>query len=199
MDRTSEERKFFEARVFSQYRKLFRFLYTLCRDEETARDMVQETMAACWEKLELIRQYEDLEGALLAISKNKLRDHYRKEKQRGPVISMPMEDLAKIQGAPCDFEALIREEDTREMLSLIDKLRPEFTQIILLHHYYEIPLQEIAEILNVNYNTVLTWHYRALRNLGKLAEEAGLGKRRQDENDKKKADGKKARHIRAVE
>jgi DNA-directed RNA polymerase specialized sigma24 family protein len=37
-----------------------------------------------------------------------------------------------------------------------------------LHYFYELSLRDVSEITDTNYNTVVSWHKRALKQLGIL-------------------------------
>lgn len=187
--RTEDDVKFFEEKIYSRYVPLFRFLYTICADKELCQDIVQETMATCWEKLDLVRGYQDIAGAVATIGRNKLRDHYRGARLQAKIVDAPMEIVLAIAGDDCDFDRLIREDRNRELMELINQLKPEYTRMILMYYYYEMSLQDVAETMNVKYNTVLSWHRRSLKALGRMAEEAGLGVRRSKADEQEKLEG----------
>jgi RNA polymerase sigma factor (sigma-70 family) len=58
-------------------------------------------------------------------------------------------------------------EDRECVIDLIHSLSEEEQQLYILHYYYDLPLKEIAEILNVNYNTVRSMHMRGMVKLRK--------------------------------
>lgn len=54
-------------------------------------------------------------------------------------------------------------DDGLEVRAALDKLPPDLRAIVILRYFYELTLQEVAEVLSVNLNTVKTRLYRALR------------------------------------
>ncbi|MGI6727647.1 MAG: RNA polymerase sigma factor [Anaerovoracaceae bacterium] len=162
------DNKFFEEKIISLYNYLFCCMTTITNDRLLSADIVQETMETAWVKLEQIKKYNNLKTSLLTIAKNKLMNYYRKNKFE--INSIPLvEDDAFFSQSEEDFITdLLQKEDQRKLLMTLGQLREDYIRIILMYYYYDIPLREISEILNVNYNTVVCWHRRALKHLGDL-------------------------------
>jgi RNA polymerase sigma-70 factor (ECF subfamily) len=55
------------------------------------------------------------------------------------------------------------------LAELLNRLTEEEQQLILLHYYYDLSLKEIAEINDVNYNTLKSITRRAMARLRSLA------------------------------
>lgn len=57
---------------------LYGYAWQRVRNEDIAKDLVQETMLAAWRNMDRYDATQPLKGWLFAILKNKLIDHYRK-------------------------------------------------------------------------------------------------------------------------
>ncbi|NLP29637.1 MAG: sigma-70 family RNA polymerase sigma factor [Clostridiales bacterium] len=161
-----KDKIFFEQEVTSFYNYLLNFITTITNDRILAADIVQETMETAWKKLDTIRKYSSIKYGLKTIAKNKLMAYYRDNKidletvqLNDNIIPMKDEDVIK---------KIIEKEDRRQILLVISNLREEYILIIIMHYYYDISLKEVAEIFNTNYNTVVSWHHRALKKLSNL-------------------------------
>lgn len=167
MSKLDEDKRFFDREIMGCYNDLLYCVNTVSKDRLLAADIVQETMETAWEKLDLLRTYTSLKCTLATIAKNKLMNYYRKNKVE--VNSVPLlEDVHLSQKEEDFIIALLQKEERRQILMTISKLRQDYIRIILMHYYYDLPLREVAQITNTNYNTVVCWHRRALKNLARL-------------------------------
>jgi len=73
-------------------------------------------------------------------------------------------------------DTFIRMESRHYLHSILAELRSEYSRVLVLHYYYGMPLKEIADLLNMNYNTVTAWHRRALESARKIHKEREGGR-----------------------
>lgn len=164
---TKENLRYFNNAIADQYNVLLKYVTTITKDSDLADDIVQDTMETVWRKLDLVRKYKDLKRILFTIAKNKLMDHYRKSKADLKAVPF-IEEIYFGKSIKDSENSLIVNEERRRIFSMLGRLREDYSMIILLHYYYGFSLREVAEITNKNYNTVVSWHSRALQHLGKL-------------------------------
>ena len=62
---------------------ILRFAAVQLRDEALAEDIVQETLAAAWDKQRQFRGEAGLKTWVMAILKNKITDHFRRSRHGG--------------------------------------------------------------------------------------------------------------------
>ena len=125
-------------------------------------------MVTAWRKLELIAEIKGSKTHYLcSIAKNAVwnyyrnrKRHFREEPQESPADSM--------QAGSNVLQDILQKETKRELLLMINSLRPEYAQVLLLYHYYDRSMQEIAELFHINYNTALSWHRRAKQELARM-------------------------------
>lgn len=109
---------------------------------------------------------------IYAIADNTLIDYYRTRK---PSVSIDGEDCyINLE----DFEQqynLIRSEDRKELFFALSKLNSREREILTLKYFRDMPVAEIAELLDINKSTVSTIHLRSLEKLkGILGEDFRL-------------------------
>jgi len=171
MESCSKNARFFEEKVTEHYDYLQKFLMTATKDHTLASDLTQETMAAAWEKIHHLCKYSNIKHALLRMAKNKLYDHWKKNKPRRTFISFP-EICGKLITEEDGLLRLIKREERRILLGAIGDLSEEYMQVIFLRYYYGQSLRDVAKMTDTNYSTVLSRHRRALQALEKLLEKA---------------------------
>lgn len=120
----------------------------LKNDHDTA-DAIQDTILNCFEKIHTLKKHEYFKTWMIRIlinNCNRILRHYRREKLLGEIPEAMKPDQS------------IEEFEFKEMLNLIDgKYR-----LILIFYYLEgFTLSEIAELLELNINTVKTRLSRA--------------------------------------
>jgi RNA polymerase sigma-70 factor (ECF subfamily) len=137
----------------------YRYALSLTHHKANAEDLVQE---AC---LKLYRRYGELKSrALLFVSIRRLYI----DRLRQPYLP-PAEEFGEIQEPA---SPITTENGTNEDLSLLlGLLRPVEREALYLHHVEGYTAQEIADLVGISRNTVLSLLSRGLRKL----QNAGSG------------------------
>ena len=167
MDFRDEYREFFESKVLIYYDYLHGFLLTATGDYCLAGDILQETMAKAWEKVDLIKEYSNIKYALRTIARNTLYNYYKKRGSRNELFFHG--ELEKFVHTERDnLMCLLQDEGRRTVLDAIGKLKKPHMQVILLRYYYDQSFRDVARLTNTNYNTVLSHHRRAICKLREI-------------------------------
>jgi RNA polymerase sigma factor (sigma-70 family) len=123
----------------------FRLAYGMLHDREAAEDAVQEAAVRSWRKLSNLRPGSEMRPWFLGIVANQCRTTLR-----GRWWSvLRIEPQA---GSAAGFEdQIVRGADLRAALR---RLAPEHREVLVLHYYLDLPLDEIAAIAGVPIGTV---------------------------------------------
>ena len=164
-------------------RRIFSYLYLICRNKELTEDIFQETFFKVIQTLKK-QQYNE-EGKflpwVLRIAKNLMIDHFRKIKKM-PSISSVTND----EGERVDIFDIIPEpasnskdaNETKEFKELIRNVVGELPydqkEVVIMRTYYDMSFKEIAEVTDVSINTALGRMRYALINLKKMLEEKNV-------------------------
>lgn len=159
--------KYFEKEILVHYDYLYKFIKIASKDESLAKDIVQETMIKSWEKIKRISEYEDKKTALRVIARNILYNHYKK-KSHNETLMLHSDIEGELHTDGCAMSRFLMNEDRRNMLDLIGELKKAYRQIIILRYYYGESFKDVARLTNMNYNTVLSYHRRAIKDLEAL-------------------------------
>lgn len=181
------DRSTFEQLAVAHLDAVHRMAMQLCRRENEAADLVQETFLRA---LRAADRFEEHGGGirpwLFRILHNAFFSELDRAKRR-PVALEGVGDRDADETAIDPEEAVClttfagidwQHVDGR-LRAAIDRLRPEFREVLLLWAVEELKYREIAEITEVPIGTVMSRLHRARAGLAEelkeLAEERGLG------------------------
>lgn len=161
----------FDALVRATSADLFRFGYWLCRDEQVAEDLVQETYLRAWRSLDDLRDTAAAKGWLMTILR---RERARMFEKKTPVFeeieSIPIEDQKS--------RAPDHELDDATVRAAIGKLDPKYREPLLMQVLGGFSCDEIAQELKLTSAAVMTQLFRARQKikamLGGTAEEGNV-------------------------
>jgi RNA polymerase sigma-70 factor (ECF subfamily) len=162
--------------IISRYTSsLYNFTARLTNKND-APDIVQEVFIKIWKN---ITYFDPLKASfktwIFTITKNTTTDFLRKkrsilfsdmEKDYDENINSFAENIPTEDLLP-DL-ALQKLEDSEFLNQVIEKLRLEYREVLVLHYQEEMTFEEIGKILDKPLNTVKSQHRRALMELRKL-------------------------------
>ena len=146
----------------------------LLRHEHDAEDAVQEACVKAHRALPRFRR-GDGRGWLLTIVRNVCYSRLRQA--RGAGVTEPFDDA--VHGAddgPAEFEALEwQQEQLAQLRAAVERLAPEFREVLVLHELEGLAYREIAEVAGLPIGTVMSRLSRARRKLQAEMRRAGHG------------------------
>ena len=161
----STKQQRYESLVVALYQDVYRYAFWLCKNQPMAEDLVQETFLRAWRSLDSLQNDKAVKAWLFTIL---CRENARQYERYRP-------ELVDIEGQSV-AESGENEPDARmdrELLhNAINRLDSDYREPLLLQVIGGFSGKEIAEILDLNNNTVMTRLFRA-RN--KLKQEFELG------------------------
>lgn len=148
-------------------RDLQRFIYTLTRKDQYAMEEIyQNTMLGALKGLSYLRDSNKMKAWIFSIAKAESKRYYAANR---PENNYDCGIVAEEEPAGLeywiDFTKSIEEREC--VKDLINGLSDEEQQLYVLHYYYDLPLKEISEILNLNYNTIRSMHMRGMAKMRK--------------------------------
>jgi RNA polymerase sigma factor (sigma-70 family) len=132
----------------------FRLAFGMLHDREAALDAVQEATIRSWRKLGNLRPGTEMRPWFLGIVANQCRTIARGRWWTVLRIDLPP------TAAESDFEE--RVASGADLRRALRKLGPDQREVLVLHYYLDLPLQEIAAIAGVPTGTVKSRINRAL-------------------------------------
>jgi RNA polymerase sigma-70 factor (ECF subfamily) len=138
-------------------------------DTEDLEDLVQDTLALLWTKLDQFAGQAALETWIYPFCIHGISNAVRKKRRRQPVVVN--EDFHEHE--PEDM-ATANPWDHDEIHLALQRLGPPQEDVIRLKFFDGLTFEEIGQRLSVPMDTAKTWFYRGLRQLrSSLASPAG--------------------------
>lgn len=162
MDRTLVERarngdhEAFAAVAAASIDRLYTVAGLILRDDDRANDAVQEALFAAWRGIRALREPDACHAWLHQLL---VRACYRlaSRERRGRIVELHLvEDRTAAAG---DAEALVGDRDQLERG--FRRIAVEQRAILVLHHYLDLPVAEVAEILGIPVGTAKSRLHRA--------------------------------------
>ena len=140
------DRQAFDQLVGPLVDQAFRLAYGMLHDRQAAEDAVQEAAVRAWRKLNNLRPGTEMRPWFLAIVANQCRTI-----ARGRWWSVLRIDLSLGLGGSDFDEEYVRGADIRAALL---RLSAAHREVLVLHYYLDLPLDEIATIVCIPIGTV---------------------------------------------
>lgn len=160
IDGAAARRQRYEALVTAYYNDIFRYAYWLGKSRQLAEDLTQETFMRAWRAFDSLQS----EGAAKAWLFTILR---RENARRFEKFQPDLDDIEDHQSALPD--ARVHEPDQQMEMRLLHKaiadLEPEYREPLILQVIGGFSGEEIATMLDLNNNTVMTRLFRARNKL----------------------------------
>lgn len=162
------ETAFFNSYISIHQKSIERFISSYIKSNEDALDLVQNTLECAWKKMNQLKDQEKAKSWLFSIAYNEIRMYYRKRKLENAIFIDQSDDneIEGIEEKTDDFaEVINKREDYQRLHAAINKLDEKDKHLIWLRYVEELSLKEIAEILDLNYNSIRVYVSRARQEL----------------------------------
>lgn len=145
----------YERLVYSLHKDLYRYALWVSKNPDLAEDLVQETFLRAWRSLDKLENEQAAKSWLFTILR---REHARLFERYRP----KMRDIDQV-AEPADDDAQNPENrlQREEVIAAIDRLEQPYREPLLLQVVGGFSGKEIAAILDLNGNTVMTRLFRA--------------------------------------
>ncbi|OUL58523.1 sigma-70 family RNA polymerase sigma factor [Pseudoalteromonas ulvae] len=154
----AHKHKRYEALVQVYHKELYRFAYWLCQDHSVADDLVQETFLRAWKSLDALLDQKAAKSWLLTILR---RENARRfERKQFDYSDVDQDHLM-------DEQSFSLEQNMEQTMiqRQIMALPEDYREPLLLQIVMGCSGDEIATILDLNKNTVMTRLFRARNQL----------------------------------
>ncbi len=134
-------------------RTLFSFALNLTKDEESARDLVQETAFKAFKYRDRYEPQTNLRAWLMTIMRNSFINEYRKRKRRQTLNDNTSNDYlldSGLQSVSNQGESTVMQE---EIIKVVNTLE-DWARIPFLMHFQGFKYEEIADELEVPLGTI---------------------------------------------
>jgi RNA polymerase sigma-70 factor (ECF subfamily) len=134
--------------------KYYRLAYSYVKNADDALDIVQESIYKAVSYMDSLKSPEYINPWFYRIVVNTSFDFMRKRKK---LVIMEDEVLASFNSGASD------EYENFDLQSALDNLPEKNRTIVILRYFEDLKIEEIAEILSENINTIKTRLYKSLK------------------------------------
>lgn len=141
-----------ETILTDNYEKYYRLAYSYMRNEDDALDVVQESAYRAIRDCGKVKNKDYLSTWIYRIVVNTALDMLRKKKKETLTEEMP------------EIPTQDQYQET-ELRAVLDQLDDKSRTVVILRYFEDLKLEDIADIVGDNLNTVKARLYRALKKL----------------------------------
>lgn len=170
----------FDDLVLRNQKRIFRLLMALLRDEDAADTLTQETFLKAYKKRGTFRGESSVDTWLFRIAINLARDYQRSRRQSfwkrifagapEDEDDSPLLDSVADKRSTAESQLLAREE-VAAVWETVETLSPKQREVFILRFAEEMPLDDIAQTLEMELGTVKSHLSRALTAVRNKLEE----------------------------
>ena len=178
MKNSRSEKDFFIRNLYIYEKDIFRFLCSITGNPEIAQDLLQNTMEKAWRNLKQLKETEKAKKWLFSIAYREAMQYYRRHDQcliyeNGMDSLSQNERPSEVKDEIAEF--IINRDECKTMEKALKMLEEKYQRLIRMRYLEDLPLKEIAKLLNLNYSTVRVYMGRALDRLKEIYSEIEKG------------------------
>ena len=169
-DSDKSQRSFFDEMFTQHYPALFRYGKRIIDDSILVEDAIQNVFVRLWEKRDTL-EINSYSAYLLASLRREILSLVNENRKETDTISFIQDVEIRFE----DYDFLEQREAKRllkqKISTILNNLSSRQREIIYLHFYEGKPYKDIANILDVNYQSVVNNLHRAFSKIRKVENE----------------------------
>jgi RNA polymerase sigma-70 factor (ECF subfamily) len=149
----------FAALASQSGRRMNALAVGILRDRDLAEDAVQQALVAIWQDLPKLREPAKFESWSY---KMLVRICYAEAKKRRRRLAEVFGAIRREPAAADEYRTVV---DRDQLQRGFDTLSAEHRAVVVLHHYFDMPLESVAQVLGIPAGTVRSRFHRAMHSL----------------------------------
>lgn len=154
--------------IYDRYvERIYRFIFFKIGNKQDAEDISSDVFLKAWQYIKEGNEIKNVNALLYSIARNSVIDYYRTEakkreyEERNPALLENIGDKSLVG----KMEAIAGGE---QMLKALEKLKDEYSEVIILKFFDDLSVGEISEIIGKSPNNTRVLVHRALESLKKI-------------------------------
>jgi RNA polymerase sigma factor (sigma-70 family) len=146
----------FDQNILPASSKMYRFAWSILKDEDSAHDIVQECLTKIWNKRNMLAKIQNHEAWAMRIVRNQCYDWVK----AGSQMMVNIEPDDSVEHVQADHDLILKDQQDwlKETLDTIPEVQRE---IFHLREIEAFSYQEIAETMSLSVNEVKVYLHRA--------------------------------------
>jgi RNA polymerase sigma-70 factor, ECF subfamily len=158
--------------LMNEYGKdVFLLAYSFVKEKALAEDISQEVFIKCYRSIEGFRGEASIKSWIYRITVNTSKDFLKRKSFN--VLKYPKWFFENLQRIGSSEEAVLKRDQHEILLDCVLNLPVKYREAIVLHYFHDLKVNEMAETLELNPNTVKTRLTRGRDALRKVLIERG--------------------------
>jgi len=167
------------SQIYDQYiDKIYRFVYLKVNSQEVAEDITSKVFIKGWEAYKKSqipspdgqKEIKNLGAFLYQIAKNSVIDYYRQKGRASVVSTDVVAELADSKTSAQDKAIL--NADVALVKTAIQKLKKDYQDVLIWHYIDDMPIGQIAEMIDKKEGAVRVMLHRGLKDLKGIIKES---------------------------
>jgi len=157
------------SEIYDKYiEKIYRFIFLKVNSQDIAEDLTSETFLRVFESFKT-NNIENPQAFLYRVARNLVTDHYR-EKGRTQIVSA---DYVSVVDPEENLEKkAILNSDMEQVRFALSSLKEDYQNVIVWHYLDDLPIIEVARMLDRSEEATRVLLHRALKALKNEIKEA---------------------------
>ncbi|KZE69108.1 RNA polymerase subunit sigma [Fictibacillus phosphorivorans] len=151
-------------------RSLVRLAFTYVKQEQLAEDIVQDVFVKCFKHLDTFREDSSYKTWLYKITINGCKDVLKSWNFKNIIISNFAGFQIHSSNEKSPEEKFLDYEENNRISTMVVSLPVKMREVIIFYYYEDMTIEQIADLLNANQNTVKSRLQRGKQQLRKKLE-----------------------------
>lgn len=148
-------KKIFENSIMPISQKMYRYAFSILKNDDTAKDVVQECLMKIWDKRALLPSIDSPESWAMRIIRNQCYDWIKTNR-----FTIEPESTILISEGDDTDHASILNDSVNWLDKILDVLTLKNQEIFHLREVEELTYQEIADVMSLSISDVKVSIYR---------------------------------------
>ena len=144
---------------------IYRYCLRMLTDSNAAEDTTQETFMKMFSNIGLLQKTESFLPWLFRIARNEVMMHIRKNRRNG------VQNDEEVWDKQTPYDLTVAAETTEIVQRLLQNLKSEYREVLLLREYEQLTYMQIAEITGDTESSVKSRLFKARKALTKKLKE----------------------------
>jgi RNA polymerase sigma-70 factor, ECF subfamily len=144
---------------------IYRYCLRMLNDSPAAEDAVQETFIKMFANIRHLQKTESFLSWLFSIARNEVMMHLRRNRRNG------VQSDEDVWDETTPYDLTISAETTEIVQRLLQNLKSEYREVILLREYEQLSYTQIAEVTSNTESSVKSRLFKARKALTKRLKE----------------------------
>jgi RNA polymerase sigma-70 factor, ECF subfamily len=159
-------------------RPVFNLVLRMVREPAVAEELAQDAFVKAFQRLDTFDPAYKFSNWVLKIAHNTTIDYLRRQR---PTL-VPLDDVdeeesqrlaGQAQTPPDPFESAQRADLAAALERALERLRPEYRQVIVLRYQEDLSYDDIAEVTGLPLGTIKSHLHRARQAMAELLSDSG--------------------------